>query len=96
MRALESAENLVLMAEELVEKGNRNAISDVGIAAICAYGAAYAAYLNILVNLPWISDKDFKRLAKEMAEKKVANVAARSMQLLDRVIKLMDFSMKEA
>jgi glutamate formiminotransferase/formiminotetrahydrofolate cyclodeaminase len=39
MRALESAENLVLMAEELVEKGNRNAISDVGIAAICAYGA---------------------------------------------------------
>jgi glutamate formiminotransferase/formiminotetrahydrofolate cyclodeaminase len=94
IKVLESAENLVLMAEELVEKGNRNAISDVGIAAICAYGAAYAAYLNILVNLPWISDKDFKRLAKEMAEKRITDIATRSMQLLDRVIKLMDFSMK--
>jgi formiminotetrahydrofolate cyclodeaminase len=55
---------------------------------------AYAAYLNILVNLPWISDKDFKRLAKEMAEKRITDIATRSMRLLDRVIKLMDFSMK--
>jgi glutamate formiminotransferase/formiminotetrahydrofolate cyclodeaminase len=95
MRVLESAENLVLMAEELVEKGNKNAISDVGIAAICAHGTAYAAYLNILVNLPWISDKDFIKSTKEIAEKRAADIAARSKQLLDRVIKLMNFSGKE-
>lgn len=96
MRVLESAENLVLIVEELIEKGNRNAISDVGIAAICAYGAAYAAYLNILMNLRWISDKDFARLAKEMAEKRVADIVAKSMQLLDKVIKLMNFSGERA
>lgn len=53
-----SAECLKLCGE-LVERGNKNLITDVAIAAICLEGAFFAAKYNVYINLKYIKDTDF-------------------------------------
>jgi glutamate formiminotransferase/formiminotetrahydrofolate cyclodeaminase len=56
-RSLEAAE----LARLVVEKGNRNSISDGGVAALAARTAAEGAFLNVLINIPGITDGDFTK-----------------------------------
>lgn len=58
-------QSLVLLVET-VSKGNKNSISDIGVAAINMFAAAESAYMNVLINLQNISDTDYKaeKLAK--------------------------------
>ncbi|MCX5667262.1 MAG: cyclodeaminase/cyclohydrolase family protein [Candidatus Omnitrophica bacterium] len=53
-----SAECLKL-CEELADRGNKNLITDVAIAAICLEGAFFAAKFNVYINLKYIKDMDF-------------------------------------
>ena len=48
------------------EIGNRNSVSDAGVAALAARTAAEAAYLNVAINLPGLGDEKFK--AETLAE----------------------------
>lgn len=48
------------LARMVVEKGNRNSISDAGVAALTARTAAEGAYLNVRINLAGIRDESFK------------------------------------
>ena len=49
------------VARRVVEKGNRNSISDAGVAALTARTAAEGAYLNVRINLAGIRDESFKK-----------------------------------
>ena len=68
------------LAEIVVTKGNKSALSDGGAAAILAEGALQAALLNVAVNLTAISDESLKsayereraRLAQHAQEKRAA------------------------
>lgn len=53
-----SAECLKL-CEELVERGNKNLITDTAIAAMMLEGAFFAAKYNVYINLKYIKDMDF-------------------------------------
>lgn len=64
-RTLEAAR----LARSVVEKGNRNSISDAGVAALAARTAAEGAYLNVRINLPGIEDASFKKKTLSEAEK---------------------------
>jgi glutamate formiminotransferase/formiminotetrahydrofolate cyclodeaminase len=48
------------LARLVVEKGNRNSISDGGVAALAARTAAEGAFLNVAINLPGIVDERFR------------------------------------
>ena len=61
-RSLEAAK----LARTTVEKGNKNSISDAGVAALSARVAAEGAYLNVKINLPGINDNTFR--TKTLAE----------------------------
>jgi formiminotetrahydrofolate cyclodeaminase len=50
------ARRLVDIAGELVDSGNRNVVSDVGVASAAAQAALQAAVLNIEINLRQITD----------------------------------------
>ncbi|MFO8007588.1 MAG: cyclodeaminase/cyclohydrolase family protein [Candidatus Brocadiia bacterium] len=49
------------LADRLVEIGNRNLITDVGVSAILAGAACAAARLNVEVNLKFLKDPDLAR-----------------------------------
>ena len=56
-RSLEAAE----LARLAVTSGNKNSVSDAGVAALTARAAAEGAYLNVRINLPGISDERFRK-----------------------------------
>ncbi len=43
----------------VAQKGNRNVISDAGVAVLAAYGALRSAALNVYINAPGIKDRAF-------------------------------------
>jgi len=59
MRTARAAVRLLAALPELVEKGNPNAFSDAGAAALMLSAAAEGALLNVGINLPGISDAAF-------------------------------------
>jgi len=71
-RSLKAAE----LARRVVKKGNKNSISDGGVAALAARTASVGAYFNIRINLPGIEDEKFKTETLKEAE-----------ELRDRVVR---------
>jgi formiminotetrahydrofolate cyclodeaminase len=64
---------------ELVEKGNPNAASDAGAAALLLEAATEAALLNVSINLSGAEDPDFvSRMQKETADLQVEAQRLRS------------------
>ncbi|MCM8784910.1 MAG: cyclodeaminase/cyclohydrolase family protein [Candidatus Omnitrophica bacterium] len=65
---------IVNFCDILVEKGNKNLISDTGIANIFAFGAFISGKINILINLKFLKDQELKKNIKqeiEILEKKI-------------------------
>jgi glutamate formiminotransferase/formiminotetrahydrofolate cyclodeaminase len=62
---LEKAIRASELALRMARKGNRNSLSDAGVAGLTASAAAEGAYCNVLINIKEITDEAFK---KEMAE----------------------------
>jgi len=60
LKALELAKNVALY-------GNKNSLSDAGVAGLTAQTAAEGAYYNVIINLPDIEDKQFKAKMKRRA-----------------------------
>ncbi len=62
--------NIFELAELMVNEGNPNSVSDVGVAGEAAYTAVRGACLNVLINLDGVaSDKIFVDDMKKQVEK---------------------------
>ena len=84
-RTLEAAR----LARIVVEKGNRNSISDAGVAALSARMAAEGAYLNVRINLPGIEDASFRKKTlseAERARKEVVSHTEETVRLAEKAI----------
>ncbi len=57
---LELAKRAVELAADIAKFGNKNALSDAGVAAIEANAAAKSAFLNVKINMAAIKDEKFK------------------------------------
>lgn len=81
----QKANELFALAEEVITKGNQNAITDGAVAAMNARAAVRGAFLNVKINLGSIKDGLFvEDLQKKMAE--IENeVDAREKALLGKV-----------
>ncbi len=70
LKTLRLCHKLILDLKDLVEMGNPNLISDVGVAAILLAAALDGAKLNVEINLKFIKDSDLvERTRKEIEEK---------------------------
>lgn len=58
---------LLQLAKEVALKGNKNSLSDAGVAGLLAQAAAEGAYYNIQINLPNIQDSKFKTKIRRQA-----------------------------
>jgi glutamate formiminotransferase/formiminotetrahydrofolate cyclodeaminase len=69
---LEKSISLLELARLVALKGNKNSLSDAGVAALIAEAAAGGAHYNVLINLPNIQDDNFRvdvrRRAQELRE----------------------------
>ncbi|MDA3871893.1 MAG: cyclodeaminase/cyclohydrolase family protein, partial [Candidatus Marinimicrobia bacterium] len=66
---LKLSAKLLRLSEIVAKNGNVNARSDAGVSAMQAEVAAEGAYLNVLINLPSVDDKEFVNEVKNEAEK---------------------------
>ncbi|MGD8535915.1 MAG: glutamate formimidoyltransferase [Candidatus Aminicenantes bacterium] len=67
LEVLEKSIEALKLAKEVVLKGNKNSLSDAGVAGLMAQAAAEGAYYNVKINLPGLEDADFKSKTKKQA-----------------------------
>lgn len=77
MEILETLSELPSVLEELLEKGSRLAISDVGCSATFCASASQGALLNLLVNTRLMADKDYAAAQNAKAEALDAEIRSR-------------------
>jgi glutamate formiminotransferase/formiminotetrahydrofolate cyclodeaminase len=82
MRTARAAARLLAALPELVEKGNPNAFSDAGAAALMLSAAAEGALLNVGINLPGISDAAFV----EDMRREAAAIRAETQRMLSDIL----------
>lgn len=64
----------IKFAFELLDKSNKMAISDLGVAAECFRNAAKSAWLNVKINLPYINDTEKKEIFFNEGEKLLSQI----------------------
>ena len=70
-----TASELLDLAERLAPIGNRNAISDVGVAGLLGVAALRGAALNVGINLPYVTaDEELRTEASDEIERLLATV----------------------
>jgi glutamate formiminotransferase/formiminotetrahydrofolate cyclodeaminase len=76
----------IKLIEKVAVKGNENSISDAGVAALCLRSAASGAELNVLINLPGLSDKEYVTKTRQEATSVCERVNGRCMKVFQRVL----------
>lgn len=78
------------VAEVVVQYGNPNSITDVGVGALMAYNGVKGGVFNVLINLGQIQDADFvdemRRTCAEL-EKEAAEIRDRILKIVEEKIK---------
>jgi glutamate formiminotransferase/formiminotetrahydrofolate cyclodeaminase len=67
MGVLEKAVEAVALARVAAAKGNRNSVSDAGVAGLVGQAAGEGAFDNVLINLAGIKDVKFSAQARRRA-----------------------------
>jgi glutamate formiminotransferase/formiminotetrahydrofolate cyclodeaminase len=68
LMVLENCVEALKLAKEVAMYGNKNSISDAGVAGLTAQAGAEGAYYNVIINLPDIKDEEFTTTTKGKAE----------------------------
>lgn len=73
------------LAERAAERGNTNAVSDAGVAALLAEAACRGAAYNVKINVAALPDRDGGRALAEAADEFARETAARVKKVTDAV-----------
>ncbi len=71
------------LADQLVERGNPNSLSDAGVAAEVALAAVRGAAMNVLINLPSMESESYRR-DKESAVRELISQAEAKHKIVHR------------
>jgi glutamate formiminotransferase/formiminotetrahydrofolate cyclodeaminase len=78
---LERSMRVVELAAQMVERGNPSSLSDAGVGGLMAAAGAEGAYLNVLINLPGVADREWAAATLQRARECIAAVRERSAAL---------------
>jgi glutamate formiminotransferase/formiminotetrahydrofolate cyclodeaminase len=85
LHVLENSVKALEIVKEVALHGNKNSISDAGVAALTAGAGAEGAFYNVKINLPNIEDMTFKTETNEKAEdllKKAQTIASEIREII--------------
>jgi formiminotetrahydrofolate cyclodeaminase len=85
LSVLKRCGDAIELIEAVAKKGNKNSISDAGVAALCLRAAASGAELNVLINLPGLDDKEYVEKTRREATSTCERVNGRCMAVIERV-----------
>lgn len=74
LRVIEACVEVAALAEDLAGRSNRNAASDIEVAALLAAAAAESAAANVRINLPSMGDEAAARELSERTEQLLGEV----------------------
>lgn len=82
LEVAETCVGLILLAAEVAEKGNKNAVTDAGTGAALASAAYTGASMNVQINLTTLDDQEkVDEFAQQLAElKKQSDLAYKQLQ----------------
>ena len=72
---------------EMGTKGNKNAVSDIAVGALCALTGLKSAALNVEINLPAIKDEEFVQKTRDELNKLLEGVEEKVNKLVEEVRK---------
>jgi len=87
---LEKSIEALKLAKEIALKGNKNSLSDAGVAGLAAQAAAEGAYYNVKINLPGLEDARFKSKIKKQATtlvKKAVELGQEIREIVEKELK---------
>jgi glutamate formiminotransferase/formiminotetrahydrofolate cyclodeaminase len=87
---LEKSIEALNLAREISLKGNKNSLSDAGVAGLTAQAAAEGAYYNIKINLPNLQGSEFKSKIKRQAsalKKKAVKLGDELKEIIEKELK---------
>ncbi len=87
MDVIQISKALLPILEIIIDKGNKNSISDAGVAAALVGTAAKGAYLNVLINCSSLSNQTIANELKKTADILVGEVIHTSDRLFEQVVK---------
>ena len=87
LAVMRACAKLLPLVERVAAKGNKNSISDAGVAAMALKTAAGGAYLNVLTNLSGLADKKYAGGALEEARKLMDGVAVAAPRISESIEK---------
>jgi methenyltetrahydrofolate cyclohydrolase len=70
----------------IIHKGNRNSLSDAGVAALLVNTASKAAYLNVLINCGSLSNQKFANELKKRVDIQIQEISHSCELLIDQVV----------
>jgi len=81
LEGLRLCQNLLKSIEAVILKGNKNSLSDAGVALMALLAAAQGTFFNVSINLPNIKDFDFRSRVKEEASRLVSSIEEKAEEL---------------
>jgi len=86
MKVAEACVKVLDLCTPAAEKGNVNAVSDAGVAALMAEAGLRSAALNILINLGAIKDEDFVKRERARLDALLEGKSALKDEIYDLVV----------
>ena len=80
-----AAAEVIQLCRPLAEKGNKNVISDAGVAVLAAEAALRSAALNVYINIGGIKDEEFKKSREKQLEETLAGTRELTEEVYDIV-----------
>lgn len=80
-----AAAEVIELCKPLAEKGNKNVISDAGVAVLAAEAALRSAALNVYINIGGIKDEEFKTSRENQLKETLAGTREQTEEVYDLV-----------
>ncbi len=88
LSVMDACSDMLDIMDETAQYGNKNSVSDAGVAALNTVACCEGAYMNVLINLPGVNDKKYIEDTRKHAEKTLETVKKRCEEVKEKVYKI--------